>query len=213
MRNTMSASAAGNEFTYEVIGQFHWLDYVDELYDASIETKGGEIIRLSLDDFVQSYTAPQAAEVARCLFEALATIKHASPDLTLCVADGIRRNAYEAAFDQFVPDRFTATKHQNEKQIFLTALEHQNYLYIGGGEFSDPEPMIELGHGEEAVYDMIVASETGENLEMDFGWYRMYFTKEQALWLWFHLSIAANCLGQHRLLSVIRISHSHSHRL
>jgi len=37
---------------------------------------------------------------------------------------------------------------------------------------------------------------------MRFGGYVMQFTVEQALWLWFHLSIAANCLGQHRWVSV-----------
>lgn len=199
----MSASVVGNGFTYEISEEFHWLDYVDEFYDASIGTKGCEIIRLSLDDFVQFYTASQAAEIARCLFEALATIKHARPDLSLCVADGVRKNAYEDAFDQFSPDRSAAIRSEKDQQMLLTSLVQPNYLYMAGGEFADPEPMIELGDGEEAVYDMIVASETGDSLEMDFGSFRMYFTKEQALWLWFHLSIAANCLGQHRWVGVI----------
>lgn len=198
MRNTMSASVAGNGFTYEISEEFHLLDYVDEFYDASIGTKGGEIIRLSFDDFVQFYTASQSAEVARCLFEALAMIKHARPDRSLCVADRVRKNAYEDAFDQFSPDRSVATRSQKERQILLTTIAQPNYLYMAVGEFSDPEPMTELCDGEDAVYDMIVASETGDSLEMSFGWFRIRFTKEQALWLWFHLSIAANCLGQHR---------------
>ncbi|MHC8381259.1 hypothetical protein [Pseudomonas sp. LB3P14] len=82
-------------------------------------------------------------------------------------------------------------------------LSTPNYLCMAVGEFSDPEPMIEPCNGEDAVYDMILATETGDSLEMSFGWFRMRFTKEQALWLWFHLSIAANCLGQHRWIGVI----------
>jgi hypothetical protein len=199
----MSASVVGNGFTYEISEKFHWLDYVDEFYDASIATKDGEIISITLDDFVQFYTVPQATVVARCLFEALATIKHARPDLSLSAADEVRKNTYEDAFNQFAPDRFSATKSQKERPILLTSVAQPNYLYMAVGEFSDPEPMIELCDGEDAVYDMIVASETGDSLEMSFGWFRTRFTKEQALWLWFHLSIAANCLGQHRWVGVI----------
>ena len=193
----MGASTVGCGFKYEISEEFYWLNYVDEIYQASIATTDGTIIRITLDDFVQCYTSAQAAEVARCIFEALAAIKKARSDLPSLAKDAVKRNSYEDAFNHFAHDKLPTTKSPREKQVFMVSFAQRNYLYMAVGEFSDPDLTIELCDGEEAIYNMIVASETGDSLEMRFGMFSMHFTKEQALWLWFHLSIAANSLGQH----------------
>lgn len=84
----------------------------------------------------------------------------------------------------------------------MTPFCHPNYLYIACGQFSDPQPQIDLFDGRETIYEMIVASENGLSFEMQFGIFRMRFSREQALWIWFHISLTANCLGQYRLLGI-----------
>ena len=79
----------------------------------------------------------------------------------------------------------------------MRPLSQLDYLYVASGAFADSDPMIEINLDEGAIYDMAVGTKTGTRLEMRFGIFKMEFTEEQALWLWFHLSLAANCLGQY----------------
>lgn len=79
----------------------------------------------------------------------------------------------------------------------MKPLPQTDYVYVASGAFADPEPMIEINLDEGAIYDMTIGTKTGKRLEMRFGIFMMEFTEEQALWLWFNLSLAANCLGRY----------------
>lgn len=197
----MSKTGSGCDFEYgcaleyEAIEVFHWLTYVDDHYEASIALQD-KIIRVSLDDFEQYYTTHQAAEVARCIFETLVAIKGVTSGLFSSIDPTARKKTYADVFNCFANDKFFVAKRPRDRQGLMGGVLHPGYLFIAGGEFVDPDPRVEFRSREDAVFCMIVATETGDSLEMRFGGYMMQFTVEQALWLWFHLSIAANSLRQ-----------------
>lgn len=187
-----------SEFHYEIAEEFHCVNRAEAFYDVSIARMDGAIIKLELDDFVKCYSADQAAQVARSLFEALGAMKKARLSLAIGIDDTSRKSSYEDAFENFAQDERIINKRLEKKPNVMTVFEHPNYLYITCGEFSDPQPRVELLNGDVAIYEMIVASEDGLSLEMKFGNFSMRFSREQVLWIWFHMSIAANCLGQYR---------------
>ncbi len=186
----------GCALEYEVFEVFHWLTSVDDHYEASISLQD-KIIRLSLDDFEQYYTTHQSAEVSRCIFEALVAIKGVTPKLISSIHPEAEKKTYTDVFNCFAHDKSLVEKCPGDQDL-LESLLHPGYLFIAGGKFIDPDPRVEFRSREDAIFSMFVATEIGDSLEMRFGGYVVQFTVEQALWLWFHLSIAANCLGQHR---------------
>jgi hypothetical protein len=163
------------------------VEYTNEFYEASVARMNGEIIKMTLDDFAHIYNANQATEVARSIFEALSVMKEAR--LAGCSPiDAETQNEYEKVFDKFVPWKWSHSDSKKAKKNSLRPLFQTDYLYVASGAFAKLD--------ESAIYDMTVGTETGKRLEMRFGISKMEFTEEQALWLWFHLSLAANCLGQ-----------------
>ncbi|MNF73823.1 hypothetical protein D3C84_558340 [compost metagenome] len=181
---------------YEVCEDFHRVEYINEFYEASIARMDGEIIKMTLDDFAHVYTTSQATQVARSIFEALSVMKEAR--LAGCSPiDVVTQNEYEKVFDKFVPWKCSHSDSKKAKKNSTMPLSQTNYLYIASGAFADPEPRIENNLDKGAIYDMTIGTKTGKRLEIKFGTFKMEFTEEQALWLWFHLSLAANCLGQY----------------
>lgn len=176
---------------YEISEEFHRVKHLNEFYEISIGTMDGEIIKITLDDFAQSFNAKQAAEVARCIFEVLTTMKETRLSHSSSL-DGAPLNEYEKVFNKFVPG-----KSGRSKQNLLKSWDQKNCLYIAAGVFIEPEAMLGLLHDKNAKYDITIASATGERLEMRLGMFAMEFTEQQALWMWFHLSLAADCLGQY----------------
>ncbi|VVO76713.1 hypothetical protein [Pseudomonas fluorescens] len=194
----MSAATTGSWLPYEIAEEFHWLSCAEESYEASIATMDASVIKLTLDDFVQCYTQAQAAQVTRCLFEAIGVAQTVRPCLCSSGEDALRKNSYENAFDHFVQDPRPQNETFPDRPNVMTPLNRPGYLYIAGGKYSDPQPHNEFTEDDEAIYEMVVACETGDSFEMRFGMFSMRFNAEQALWLWFHMSLAANSLGQHR---------------
>ncbi|MGY3173838.1 hypothetical protein ACVWYU_003241 [Pseudomonas sp. TE12234] len=194
----MSAATIGSEFRYEITEEFNWLNDVEDFYEASIATMDGSVITLALDDFVQRYTPAQAAQVTRCLFEALGAAQTVRPYLCSSGDEALRKNSYEDAFDHFAQDPRPQSETLPDRPNVMTPLNRLGYLYIAGGKYSEPQPHIEFTEDDEAIYEMVVACESGDSFEMRFGMFSMRFNAEQALWLWFHMSLAANGLGQHR---------------
>ncbi|WP_047528811.1 hypothetical protein [Pseudomonas sp. 11/12A] len=181
---------------YEVCEDFHRVEYTNVFYEASIARMDGEIIKITFDEFAHVYTANQATEVARSIFEALSVMRETR--LAGCSTfDAVAPNEYEEVFDKFVPWKCSHSDLKKAKKNSLRPLSQMDYLYVASGAFADPAPMIEINLDEGAIYDMAVGTKTGARLEMRFGIFKMEFTEEQALWLWFHLSLAANCLGQY----------------
>ncbi|MNN85629.1 hypothetical protein D3C81_2029450 [compost metagenome] len=92
----------------------------------------------------------------------------------------------------------SGTKFPEDGLGSLEILPDPDYLFIAGGEFIDPDPRIEFRSREDATLRMFVATKIGETIDMVIGGYIMEFTAEQALWLWFHLSIASDSWNHRR---------------
>lgn len=176
---------------YEISEEFHRVKPINEHYEITIGTMDGEIVKITLGDFVKPFTAKQAAEVARCIFEALSVIRETRLSRSSSIDDALS-DEYEKVFNKFVPGNSARSKHN-----LMFARDQKNHLYMVDGAFVDPEPTRKLLNDENAPYDISIASATGESLEMRIGMFSMDFFEGQALWVWFHLSLAANCLGQY----------------
>ncbi|KPU59468.1 hypothetical protein AN403_3104 [Pseudomonas fluorescens] len=189
----------GSDLEYEEFEEFHWLGCAGVTYEASIALQC-KIIRMTLDDFEQYYTVHQAADVARCIFDALVAIEEINPGLFSPIDSSTKAKTYLDVFKCFASDRISGTKFLEDGLGSLEILPDPDYLFIAGGEFVDPDPRIEFRSREDAIFRMFVATEIGETIEMVFGGYMMEFTANQALWLWFYLSIASDSL-HHRSVS------------
>ncbi|WP_454865974.1 hypothetical protein [Pseudomonas umsongensis] len=176
---------------YEISEEFQRVEPTTEYYELTIDTMDRKIIKIGFDDFVQPFTAKQAAEVARCIFEALSVMKESRLSRPSSIDDALEAE-YEKVFNKFV-----AGNSARSKNDLMIARDQKNYLYMSAGAFVDPEPSGKLLSDENASYDISIASETGESLEMRIGKFSMVFFEAQALWVWFHLSLAANCLTQY----------------
>lgn len=97
----MSASTLDSGFHYEIAEEFHRLNRAETYYDVSIAKMDGAIIKLTLDDFVQCYSAAQAAQVALSLFEALGAMKKSRSNHSTGMDDSLQKNSYEDAFSRF----------------------------------------------------------------------------------------------------------------
>lgn len=191
----------GSDLEHEEIEEFHWLGRAGDTYEASLALQC-KIIRMTLDDFEQYYTMHQAADVARCIFDALVAIEEVNPGLFSPVDSSTKTKTYVDEFKCFANDRIIGTKLPEDGQGSLEILLDPDYLFIAGGEFVDPDPRVEFRSREDAIFRMFVATEIGDTIEMVFGGYMMKFTAKQALWLWFHLSIASDSLRHHRRVGV-----------
>lgn len=176
---------------YEISEEFQRVEPTTEYYELTIGTMDRKIIKIGFDDFVQPLTAKQAAEVARCIFEALSVMKESRLSRPSSIDDALEAE-YEKVFNRFVAGNSARSKHD-----LMVARDRKNYLYMSAGAFVDPEPSRKLLSDENASYDISIASATGESLEMRIGMFSMEFFEAQALWVWFHLSLAADCLTQY----------------
>lgn len=176
---------------YEISEEFQRVEPTTEYYELTIGTMDRKIIKIGFDDFVQPLTAKQAAEVARCIFEALSVMKESRLSRPSSIDDALEAE-YEKVFNRFFAGNSARSKHD-----LMVARDRKNYLYMSAGAFVDPEPSRKLLSDENASYDISIASATGESLEMRIGMFSMEFFEAQALWVWFHLSLAADCLTQY----------------
>ena len=176
---------------YEISEEFQRVEPTTEYYELTIGTMDRKIIKIGFDDFVQPFTAKQAAEVARCIFEALSVMKESRLSRPSSIDEALAAE-YEKAFNKFVAGNSARSKHD-----LMVARDQEDYLYMSAGAFIDPESVRKLLSGESAAYDISIASATGESLVMRIGMFSMEFFEAQALWVWFHLSLAADCLGQY----------------
>jgi hypothetical protein len=183
----------GSDLEFEEFEEFHWLGRTGDTYEASIALQG-QLIRMTLDDFEQYYTVHQAADVAWCIFDALVAIEEIKPRLFSPIDSSAKAKKHLDVFKCFASDRTSGTMFPEDGQGSLEILPDPDYLFIAGGEFVDPDPRIEFRSREDAIFRMFVATKIGDTIEMVFGGYMMEFTAKQALWLWFHLSIASDSL-------------------
>jgi len=181
----------GTDLEYEELEEFHWLGRDGVTYEASIALQC-KIIRVTLDHFEQYFTTHQAADVAWCVFDALVAIEEINPELFSFFDSSAKAKAYVDTFKCFASDRISGTKFPEDGLGSLGILSDPDYLFIAGGELVDPDPRVEFRSREDAIFRMFVATEIGDTIEMVFGGYMLEFTAKQALWLWFHLSIASD---------------------
>jgi hypothetical protein len=176
---------------YETSEEFQRVKPINEYYELTIGTMDGKIVKMGFGDFVQAFTAKQAAEVARCIFEALSVMKETRLSRPSSIDEGLSYE-YEKAFNKFVAGNSSRSKHD-----LMVARDQKNYLYMSAGAFVDPEPTHKLPNDESASYDICIASATGEILEIRIGMFSIELFEAQAFWVWIHLSLAANCLPQY----------------
>lgn len=189
----------GTDLEYEEFEEFHCLGRAGVTYEASIALQC-KVIRVTLDDFEQYFTTHQAADVAWCIFDALVAIEEINPRLFSPIDSSTKAKTYLDVFKCFASDSTSGTMFPEDGLGSLTILSDPDYLFIAGGEFVDPDPRVEFRSREDAIFRMFVATEIGDTIEMVFGGYVMEFTAKQALWLWFHLSIASDS-WRHRSVS------------
>lgn len=188
----------GTDLEYEEFEEFHWLGRPFDTYEASIALQC-KTIRMTLDDFEQYYTVHQAADVAWCIFDALVAIEEINPRLFSSIDSSTKAKKYLDVFKCCASDRTIGTMFPKDGQGYLEILPDPDYLFIAGGEFVDPDPRVEFRSREDAIFRMFVATEIGDTIELVFGGYMMEFTAKQALWLWFHLSIASDSWHHRRV--------------
>lgn len=181
----------GTDLECEEFEEFHWPGRTGDTYEASIALQC-KIIRMTLDDFEQYYTVHQAADVAWCIFDALVATEEINPRLFSSIDSSTNAKKHLDVFNCFASDRTSGTMIPVDGQGSLEILPDPDYLFIAGGELVDPDPRVEFRSREDAIFRMFVATKIGDTIEMVFGGYMMEFTANQALWLWFHLSIASD---------------------
>lgn len=189
----------GTDLEYEEFEEFHWLGRPDDTYEASIALQC-KTIRMTLDDFEQYYTVHQAADVAWRIFDALVAIEEINSGLFSPIDSSTKTKGYLDVFKCFSSERISGTMFPEDGMGSLEIFPAPDFLFIAGGEFVDPDPRVEFRSREDAIFRMFVATKIGDTIVLVFGGYMMEFTAKQALWLWFHLSIASDS-WHHRSVS------------